>query len=187
VVFAIWTAEERGLFGSETYALHPLYPLAKTAANFTIDVMQTAGPARNVVLVGARQDSLEDDLVREAQAQGRTVTADTHPERGLFYRADHFSLAKRGVPTLLLMALGGGPDLIDGGQAAGDKWVSDYTANCYHKPCDAWSAAWDLRGAAQDVDLIYQAGRGLANSERWPTWTAGSEFKAIRDRSASQR
>jgi Zn-dependent M28 family amino/carboxypeptidase len=187
VVFAIWTAEERGLFGSETYALHPLYPLAKTAANFTIDVMQTAGPSRTVVLVGAGQDSLEGDLAREAQAQGRTVTADTHPERGLFYRADHFSLAKRGVPTLLLMALGGGPDLIDGGQAAGDKWVSDYTANCYHKPCDAWSASWDLRGAAQDVDLIYQAGLKLANSELWPTWNAGSEFKAIRDRSSSQR
>ncbi len=187
VVFAIWTAEERGLFGSETYALHPLYPLATTAANFTIDVMQTAGPSRTVVLVGAGQDSLEGDLAREAAAQGRTVTPDTHPERGLFYRADHFSLAKRGVPTLLLMALGGGPDLIDGGQAAGDKWVSDYTANCYHKACDAWSAAWDLRGAAQDVDLIYQAGRELANSEAWPTWNAGSEFKAIREQSASQR
>jgi Zn-dependent M28 family amino/carboxypeptidase len=187
VVFAIWTAEERGLFGSETYALHPLYPLAKTAANYIIDVMQTAGPSRTVVLVGAGQDSLESDLADEAKAQGRTVMPDAHPERGLFYRADHFSLAKRGVPTLLLMALGGGPDLIDGGQAAGDTWVSDYTANCYHKACDAWSSAWDLRGAAQDVDLIYQAGRALANSERWPTWNAGSEFKAIRDQSASQR
>jgi hypothetical protein len=65
--------------------------------------------------------------------------------------------------------------------------VSDYTANCYHKPCDAWSASWDLRGAAQDVDLIYQAGLKLANSQRWPSWNASSEFKAIREQSASQR
>lgn len=112
VVFAIWTAEERGLLGSETYATHPIYPLATTAANLTMDILETAGPSRDVVLVGAGQDSLEADLSRAAAAQGRTVTPDSHPERGLFYRADHFSLAKRGVPTLLLMAIGGGPDLI---------------------------------------------------------------------------
>jgi Zn-dependent M28 family amino/carboxypeptidase len=187
VVFALWTGEERGLLGSETYAVHPIYPLARTAANLTMDILETAGPSRDVVLVGAGQDSLEADLAAAAKAQGRAVTPDSHPERGLFYRADHFSLAKRGVPTLLLMAIGGGPDLVEGGRAAGERWVDDYTANCYHKACDAWSAAWDLSGAAQDVDLIYQAGQELANSERWPTWNAGSEFKAIREQSASQR
>ena len=180
VVFAVWTAEERGLLGSETYAVHPVYPLAKTVANLAMDILETAGPSRDVVLIGVGQDSLEGDLVKAAAAQGRTVTPDSHPEKGLFYRADHFSLAKRGVPTLLLMAIGGGPDRVDGGRAAGDRWVADYTANCYHKTCDAWSPTWDLRGAAQDVDLLYGMGRKLANSDRWPTWNAGSEFGPVR-------
>ncbi|MHB8284030.1 MAG: M28 family metallopeptidase [Caulobacteraceae bacterium] len=187
VVFALWTAEERGLLGSETYAVHPIYPLAKTAANYTMDILETAGPSHDVVLVGAGQDSLETGLAAAAAAQGRTVTPDSHPEKGLFYRADHFSLAKRGVPTLLLMALGGGPDLVQGGRAAGDAWVNDYTANCYHKTCDAWSADWDLRGAAQDVDLLYDAGRKIADSDNWPTWNAGSEFKSVRAQTADAR
>ena len=187
VVFAVWTAEERGLLGSETYAEHPVYPIARTAANLTMDILETAGPSRDVVLVGAGQDSLEGDLDRAAARQGRTVTPDSHPEKGLAYRADHFSLAKRGVPTLLLMAIGGGPDLVQGGRAAGDRWVADYTAQCYHKTCDAWSADWDLRGAAQDVDLLYDVGRGLASSDAWPSWNATSEFKAVRDETAAER
>ena len=187
VVFAVWTAEERGLLGSETYAAHPVYPLAKTAANLTMDILETAGPSHDVVLVGAGQDSLEADLATAAAAQGRQVTPDSHPERGLFYRADHFSLAKRGVPTLLLMAIGGGPDLVAGGRAAGDQWVSTYTANCYHKTCDAWSLDWDLRGAAQDVDLLYALGHSLATSDAWPSWNASSEFKPVRDLSLSSR
>ena len=187
VVFAVWTAEERGLLGSETYAEHPVYPLAKTVANLTMDILETAGPSRDVVLVGAGQDSLEANLAEAAAAQGRAVTPDAHPEKGLFYRADHFSLAKRGVPTLLLMAIGGGPDLVQGGRAAGDAWVTAYTADLYHKPGDAWSADWDLRGAAQDVDLLYAVGHGLADSDAWPIWNATSEFKAVRDESASER
>ena len=187
VVFALWTAEERGLLGSETYAVRPIYPAATTAANLTMDILNAAGPSRDVVLIGAGQDSLEADLKRAAAAQGRTVTPDSHPEKGLFYRADHFSLAKRGVPTLLLMAIGGGPDLVAGGREAGQRWVDDYTANCYHKACDAWSPDWDLRGAAQDVDLLYAMGRRLADSGEWPRWNAGSEFKALRDRTSAQR
>jgi Zn-dependent M28 family amino/carboxypeptidase len=115
------------------------------------------------------------------------VTPDAKPERGLFYRADHFSLAKRGVPTLLLMGIGGGADLINGGRVAGDAWVSDYTQHCYHQTCDAWSPAWDLRGAAEDVDLFYRVALELANSRQWPEWRATSEFKAIRDASSSER
>lgn len=187
LVFAAWTAEERGLLGSETYAVRPLFALEKTVANLTIDILQTAGPSRDVVLVGAGQNDLEDDLARAARAQGRTVTADARPERGLFYRADHFSLAKRGVPTLLLMAIGGGENLIAGGRAAGDAWVADYTAHCYHQSCDAWSPHWDLRGAAEDVDLLYRMGRDLGSSRRWPEWRPTSEFKAIRDRSVDAR
>jgi Zn-dependent M28 family amino/carboxypeptidase len=187
VVFALWTAEERGLLGSETYAEHTVYAPALTAANFTMDILQTMGLSRDVVLVGAGQDGLERDLAREAAVQGRVVTPDSHPERGLFYRADHFSLAKRGVPTLLMMSIGGGPDLVKGGREAGERWVADYTAHCYHQTCDAWSPDWDLSGAAQDVDLLYRAGRAIADSGAWPTWNSGSEFKAVRDQSASAR
>lgn len=187
VLFAAWTAEERGLLGSETYGAHPTVALAKMAANYTMDVLQTAGPSRDVVLVGAGQNSLEEGLARAAAAQGRPITPDAKPERGLFYRADHFSLAKRGVPVLLLMGIGGGPDLVEGGRAAGDKWVSDYTANCYHQACDAWSASWDLRGATQDVEILYRAGSEVADSKTWPEWNKGSEFKNIRDASAASR
>ncbi|WP_374472308.1 M28 family metallopeptidase [Phenylobacterium sp.] len=187
IVFAAWTGEERGLLGSEYYAQKPSYPLETTVANFTLDVLQPLGPSRDVVLVGAGQNELEQHLARAAARQGRVVTPDAHPERALFYRADHFSMAKRGVPVLLLMALGGAPDLVEGGRAAGDRWVSDYTARCYHQTCDAWSADWDLRGAAQDVAAVYEAGRALATGRAWPQWNAGSEFKALREESVAQR
>ena len=185
--FGVWTAEERGLLGSEYYGVHPTVSLNKMVANLTMDTLQTAGPSKDVVLVGYGQSELDDRLAAAAKVQGRTVTPDAHPEKGLAFRADHFSLAKHGVPALLLMGLGGGPDLVAGGREAGDKWVNDFTANCYHKACDDWSADWDLRGAAADVDLLYAVGRDLADSRAWPTWTAGSEFKAIRDKSAGER
>ena len=187
LVFAAWTAEERGLLGAEYYGAHPIYPIETMAANITMDVLQTAGPARDVILVGRGQNEMEDALERAARAQGRYVTTESHPERGLFFRADHFALAKRGAPVLLLMALAGGNDLAEGGREAGEKWVSDYTDNCYHQTCDAWSPNWDLRGAAQDVTLAYEIGRGLANSREWPGWKPGSEFGKVREQSAAAR
>jgi Zn-dependent M28 family amino/carboxypeptidase len=187
LVFAFWTGEERGLLGSTHYARHPIYPLATTAADITLDTLQTAGPARDTILIGQGQSDLEDLLTRAAASQGRTVTPDSHPERGLFYRADHFPLARQGVPVLILMALGGGADLVEGGRAAGDRWVSDYTAHCYHQPCDAWSADWDLRGAAQEVSLAYRIGARIADSNDWPAWRQDSEFRAARERSSSRR
>ena len=187
IVFGAWTAEERGLLGSEYYALNPLYPLDRTAANLTVDVLQTAGLARDVILIGKGQSSLEDDLARLAKAQGRTVTPDSAPERGLFYRADHFSLAKRGVPVLLMMGLGGGADLVRGGRAAGEAWVADYTANRYHTTGDRFDQSWNLAGAVQDIDLVWDLARELAFSNRWPTWKAGSEFREIREKSAADR
>lgn len=186
LVFAAWTAEERGLVGSQAYAARPIYPLAKTVANLTLDVFQTAGLARDVLLVGAGQSDLEDDLARAAATQDRTITPETLPERGLFYRADHFPLAREGVPVLLLMALSGAPDMREGGRAAGDKWLTDYM-RCYHQTCDAWDPKWDLRGAAQDVELFHIIARDLANSRRWPRWRAESEFRAIREQSNAQR
>lgn len=186
MVFALWTGEERGLLGSEYYATHPVYPLSLTAANLTLDILQTAGPARDVILVGKGQSSLDDLLTEAAARQGRTITPETFSERGLFYRADHFSVVRRGVPSLLLMALGGAPDLRDGGTAAGQRWLDGYMA-CYHKTCDRWSADWNLVGAAQDVDLFRDMGTQLSHAGVWPTWSARSEFTATRARSDAER
>jgi len=140
-----------------------------------------------MILVGSGHDNLEADLARAAARQGRTITPDPHPEKALFYRADHFSVAKRGVPTALIMGMAAGPDLIDGGREAGDRWVNDYTSRCYHQVCDNWRPDLDLRGAAQDIELFYDVGRDLANSTRWPDWNADSEFRAIRDATKAQR
>lgn len=180
VVFAVWTAEESGLLGSAAYTANPLYPLAKTVANFTLDILQTAGPAKDVILVGAGQSDLEQDLKYAAAAQGRVVTPENLPENGLFFRADHFSLARAGVPVLLIMGIAGGADLVEGGRAAGDAWIADYVGNCYHQTCDAWDPNWDLRGAIEDIELFHTIVRDLGDSRRWPQWRSASEFKAIR-------
>jgi Zn-dependent M28 family amino/carboxypeptidase len=185
VVFGFWTGEERGLLGSETYATRPVYPAAKTVANITLDILQTGGPAKDVMLVGKGQNSLEDDLAREAKAQRRMVTPETLPERGLFYRADHFSLAKRGVPTLLFMAISGAPDLVAGGRKAGNAWLEKYM-QCYHQTCDAWSADMNFEAAAQDVGLAFAVGSDLADSDRWPTWNEESEFRSVREESRKE-
>jgi Zn-dependent M28 family amino/carboxypeptidase len=187
ILFGIWTGEERGLLGSEYYAQNPGYPLAKMAADFTFDTLSPLGRSRDVVLIGSGQNQLED-LLREAAARhGRTVTPDPKPERALNYRADHFSFGRRGVPTLLLMALAGGQDLVQGGRAAGDRWVEDFTARCYHQTCDRWAPSQDFSGAAEDVDLTVEVGRSLANSTAWPDWNDGSELKPIRARTAAER
>lgn len=186
LVFAAWTAEERGLLGSLAYAAKPLYPLEKTVANLTLDILQTAGLAKDVVLVGAGQSELEDDLARAAARQDRIVTPESLPERGLFYRADHFSLARNGVPVLLLMAISGPADMREGGREAGNRWLEGFM-RCYHQACDTWDASLDFRGAAQDIELFHTIGTELANSTRWPRWRKESEFNAVREASRSQR
>jgi Zn-dependent M28 family amino/carboxypeptidase len=187
IVFAAWTAEERGLLGSEAYAQDPVYPMDKTVANLTIDVLQTAGKARDVVLIGKGQSTMEDELASFAAKQGRTVTPENLPERGLFFRADHFPFAKRGVPVLLMMSLAGASDLEQGGRAGGQAWIDDYTSRCYHQACDAWDASWNLAGAMQDIELVHALGWDLANSDRWPQWKPGSEFAAARGKVGEPR
>ena len=187
LVFAAWTAEERGLLGSEYYAQHPLYPHETMVANLTLDTLQWAGPVKDVVLIGKGQSEMEQLLAEAARAQGRYVTPEGHPERGLFYRADHFSLAKRGVPVLLDMALAGAYDLQSGGREAGERWLSEFTGKCYHQTCDSWSPDWNLGGAAQEAELFYAIGARLANSREWPQWLPTSEFAKVREESASAR
>jgi Zn-dependent M28 family amino/carboxypeptidase len=188
LLFAAWTAEERGLLGSEYYAQHPLFPMETMVANLTLDTLQWNGPVKDAVLVGRGQSGDMEKLMADAaKAQGRYVTDENHPERGLFYRADHFSFAKRGVPVLLDMALAGAYDMVEGGRPAGEKWLSDFTSNCYHQTCDAWSPRWDLRGAAQEAEMFYAIGARLANSREWPQWNPTSEFAKVREQSASAR
>ncbi|MFL6761919.1 MAG: M28 family peptidase [Sphingomicrobium sp.] len=187
LVFAAWTGEERGLLGSEYYAQHPLFPMEKMVANLTFDTLQWNGPVKDAVLVGRGQSEMEDYLAAAAKAQGRYVTPENHPERGLFYRADHFSFAKRGVPVLLDMALAGAYDMVDGGRPAGERWLSSFTTNCYHQTCDAWAPTWNLKGAAQEAELFYAIGARLANSRDWPQWRPTSEFAKVRAQSTSAR
>ena len=188
LVFAAWTAEERGLLGSEYYAQHPLFPMETTVANLTFDTLQWNGPVKDAVLVGRGQSGdMEALLTSAAKAQGRYVTDENHPERGLFYRADHFSFAKRGVPVLLDMALAGAYDMVFGGRPAGERWLDSFTATCYHQTCDAWAPTWNLKGAAQEAELFYAIGNRLANSREWPQWSATSEFAKVRAASAAAR
>lgn len=188
LIFAAWTGEERGLLGSEYYAEHPLFPMEQMVANLTFDTLQWNGAVKDAVLVGRGQSSdMESLFTNAARAQGRYVTPENHPERGLFYRADHFSFAKRGVPVLLDMALAGAYDMVDGGRSAGERWLDSFTATCYHQTCDSWSVNWNLKGAAQEAELFYAIGSRLANSREWPRWNPTSEFAKVRAQSEAKR
>jgi Zn-dependent M28 family amino/carboxypeptidase len=184
MVFMSVTAEEKNLLGSAYYAAHPLYPLAKTVAVFNMDALDVYGRARNMSTSGSGQTDLEDTLARYLKAEGRTYSEDPTPEAGHFYRSDHFSFAKVGVPAI---SIGSGDDLIKGGVAAGRAAKAAYVKDKYHQPADEWSADWDLSGQVQDLELLYRMGRDLANSGAWPGWNAGSEFKALRDQTAAMR
>jgi Zn-dependent M28 family amino/carboxypeptidase len=184
VLFLAVTAEEKGLLGSEYYAANPLYPLSKTVGDLNIDALSAAGPAKDITTSGDGKVDLQDLLVAKAKAHGRYFTPDPVPAAGHFYRSDHFPFAKRGVPAI---SVGSGTDLVKGGKEAGEKAEQDYVTNRYHQPADEWSADWDLSGQAMDLGLFYEVGADLANSRVWPQWQAGSEFKAIRDKTKADR
>jgi Zn-dependent M28 family amino/carboxypeptidase len=184
ILFLAVTAEEKGLLGSEYYATAPLYPLAKTVANLNMDALDLGGPAKDFSVRGDSGVTLTDDLIAVATKHGRAFSPDPRPEAGSFYRSDHFSLAKRGVPAISYNA---GTDLKTGGVAAGKAWKDAYNAAKYHQPADEWSADLDFTGQAEDVNILYETGRNLANSTGWPGWKAGAEFKAVRDATADQR
>ena len=183
VVLAV-TAEEKGLLGSEYYASSPLYPLAKTVAVINMDALSPGGVARNFSTTGSAKSDLLDALVAEGKAAGLAYVTDPHPEAGLFFRSDHFPFAKRGVPAL---SYGSGDDLVEGGKAAGEAEGKDYNQKRYHQPADEWRAEWTFASMAHDLPVLYRLGASLANSNRWPGWGADSEFRAIREKTASER
>ena len=184
VVFMAVTAEEKGLLGSEYYATHPLYPAAKTAGAINMDVLGVLGPARDFSVRGNQKFGLLDMLVEEGAKRGRRFTPDPHPETGGFYRSDHFTLAKVGIPALSFTP---GRDLVKGGVPRAEAWSKNYTATMYHQPADQFSSTWDFTGMADDAGLLFAVGSRLANSRDWPNWSADSEFRAARDQSAAER
>jgi Zn-dependent M28 family amino/carboxypeptidase len=179
-VYLAVTAEESGLLGSAYYGANPVFPHARTVGGVNIDAMQLAPPARNVVVVGKGKSELDGFLERALAAQGRVATAEPTPEKGFYYRSDHFSLAKHGVPMLYF---DGGDDLVEGGKAAGEAYAADYEKNRYHGPADEFDPNWDWSGALRDAQIYYAVARALAESDVWPNWAVGDEFRAIRDRS----
>ncbi len=182
VAFMAVTAEESGLLGSQYYAEHPIYPLKDTVGGVNMDSLNVNGRTRDFVVTGAGKSELEDMIVPLAAAQGRVVKPEPNPERGGYFRSDHFSFAKLGVPMLYA---GSGEDLVNGGSAAGHAAALDYIANRYHKPQDEYDARWDWSGAVEDLTLYFRLGRQLADGDAWPNWYKTAEFRAIRDTSRS--
>jgi Zn-dependent M28 family amino/carboxypeptidase len=180
VAIIAWTMEEQGLLGSQYFALHPAWPVNHIVGGINLDANLPEGRARDLVVTGNGASQLEDMLATVLKTQGRVISPDPEPEKGGFYRSDHISLAKVGIPML---DPGGGHDLIDGGVTAGQKLRDDYRVNHYHQPSDEWKADWDLSGPIQDLDALYTVGDELANSDAWPNWYDGNEFRAVRDKS----
>jgi len=172
------TAEESGLLGSAYYGDNPIQPYGQTVGGINIDAILPSGRSRDVVVVGHGASELEDILTAEADAQDRYIVPDPNPEAGYFYRSDHISLAKHGVPMLYA---DGGFDLREGGPEAGEAAGADYRANRYHGPADEYSEDWVMDGMVEDTTLFYNVGARLANSQDWPNWYEGNEFRALRD------
>jgi Zn-dependent M28 family amino/carboxypeptidase len=180
VLFVAVTAEESGLLGSEYFAAHPPIPVAQMAGGLNMDNLYAVGKTRDITVIGFGQSELEDDLRQAAARQGRVPAQEPSPEKGFYYRSDHFNLAKAGVPMLYTKS---GVDSPTQGADYGKRWLEDYTAKKYHKPSDEYSPDWDVSGTLQDLQLYYEVGLGIVNSSRWPNWRADSEFRAIRDKS----
>ena len=180
LVFLAVTAEESGLLGSKFYAENPVFPLSQTVGGVNMDAFSLAGPAKNLTVIGMGKSELDGYLDAAAKAEGRTPEMEPTPEKGFYYRSDHFSFAKLGVPMVYFE---GGDDLITGGKEAAKKAADDYEKNRYHAPGDEYDEKWDWSGVMADLKLYYRVGRALAMTDAWPNWNEGDEFRAIRDKS----
>jgi Zn-dependent M28 family amino/carboxypeptidase len=181
ILFTMVTAEEQGLLGSQYYSVTPLYPLAKTVADINIDEINVYAPSSDVTVIGMGASDLDDYLRQAANEQKRTLRPDSQPEKGFYYRSDHFNFAKQGVPALYIES---GIDTAPGqGHPAGylKKKLDEYDEKDYHAPSDEVKPDWDLRGAAQDAELVFAVGYRVANASTMPEWKPGNEFKAKRD------
>ena len=179
VVFVSVTAEEQGLLGSEYYAKFPLYPLERTLANINMDVINVWGRTKDLTIVGLGNSEL-DNYARDAAAeQGRVLRPDSEPEKGFYYRSDHFNFGKVGVPALNPDA---GVDFVDKPANYAQQKRDEWTHQDYHQPSDEVKDWWDLTGAADDGKVLFAVGYRVANAERYPEWTPGTEFRAVRDR-----
>jgi len=179
LLFLSVTAEEQGLVGSEYYARNPIYPLAKTLAVINMDALNIYGKTRDLVVVGLGNSDL-DDYARDAAAeQGRVLTPDPSPEKGGYFRSDHFPFARQGVPAI---NAGGGDDFVGRPKGWGQQVANEYTTKHYHKPSDEIRPDWDLSGALQDLQIYFAMGFRIAQADTYPAWKAGSPFKAKRDK-----
>ncbi|MDE1191772.1 MAG: M28 family metallopeptidase [Arachidicoccus sp.] len=179
IVFLAVTAEEQGLLGAAYYAAHPVYPLNKTVADLNMDVINAFEKTKDIVITGAGQNDLEDYVAEVAKKQNRYLAQEAHPEAGHYFRSDHFSFAKVGVPALDAKS---GIDVIGKGKEYGKHLEDDYTANRYHRPSDEYNPSWTFEGGIEDLQMLFLIGKKLANESTFPQWKQGSEFKAIRDR-----
>ncbi|RUO32339.1 M28 family metallopeptidase [Aliidiomarina soli] len=184
VLFAMVGAEERGLLGSKWYAENPLLPLDQAVAGINMDMQNMYGPVRDFVVVGWDNSEMQDIAAPYVEAQQRYLAPETNPERGFFYRSDHFSLANKGVPMLYAK---GGIDHFEHGKDYGREKFDYLFAELYHKPADEYDPEWDLRGMQQDLWIYFRVGHELVNSRTWPAWREGNEFEAERLRTESQR
>jgi Zn-dependent M28 family amino/carboxypeptidase len=179
LIFLAVTGEEKGLLGAKWYAEHPLYPLNKTLADMNIDGVNQWGKTKDVTVVGYGNSTLDDVLGSVLASQGgRTIKPDPEPEKGFFYRSDHFEFAKQGVPALFTDA---GTEFVGKDSTYGQKKRDEYTENDYHKPSDQVKPDWDLSGAVEDLQAFLQVGYRVAQTDHWPEWKPGTEFKARRD------
>ncbi len=178
ITFLAVTLEESGLLGSAYFGEHPLIPLKNIVGGINLDALSPSGPARDIVVVGAGASQLEDLLSAVLAESGRTIRPDPSPQNGYFYRSDHISLAKKGVPMLYIDS---GVDLVEGGVPAGEAFAKEYTDKRYHKPADEYDASWNLAGIEADVKVAAEVINRLANSTDWPNWRDGNEFKSLRD------
>ncbi|MBN8729133.1 MAG: M20/M25/M40 family metallo-hydrolase [Acidobacteria bacterium] len=184
VLFLSVTAEEQGLLGAKWYATHPLYPLNKTLANINMDATNQWGKTSDLVVVGLGNSTLDDVLAGAAKEQGRTLVPDAEPEKGFYYRSDHFEFAKEGVPALYTEP---GTRFIGKPEEFSKQKREEYTTNDYHKPSDEVKTDWDLSGTLEDAKLLFEVGWRVAEGEKWPEWKPGAEFKAKREAMLQQK
>ena len=178
VLFLGVTAEEQGLLGSRHYGENPLYPAGQTVAALNMDVLNQWGRTRDLTIVGIGQSALDDVAAEVAARLGRTLAADPEPEKGFYYRSDHFSFAKAGIPAFYADP---GVEYLDKPAGYGIAKRAEYTANDYHKVSDEVKPDWDLSGALEDLTFLYHMGARLAGSDEWPEWSETSEFRAVRE------